>query len=88
MIGDFVVNDMVAVTHPTQPEDLAIGKVIHVKFGTNELSIEIWGSGSKNLLTAALKPQYFDPQDGTSLYIDKPLGRHAPAISLFSLAGV
>lgn len=61
MIDDFMSDGMIAVEHPTQPEEFAVGKVIHVGFETNELSIPYWGSASKYPLAAALQPEYFDP---------------------------
>lgn len=67
MIDDYVADDMVAVENRTRPKDFAIGMVINVGFDTNELSIHRWGSVAKKLLTAALKPEYFDSQDGKPL---------------------
>lgn len=42
----------------------------------------------RNFLTAALKPEYIDPQDREPLYTDKPLGQHAPAMSSFRLEDI
>lgn len=52
---------MMAMKHSTRPTDIAICKVTHVGFDINELSIRYWGAASKNLLNAALKPEFFDP---------------------------
>lgn len=56
MIDGFVSDDIVAGKHPTQPEDVAIGKVTHAYVDTIELSMHYWGSSPKNL-AAAVKPE-------------------------------
>jgi len=88
VIDDFVVDDMVVVRHPTRSGAFCVGKIIHVDYESLELSIHYWGSSSANLLTATLKPEFFDPADKKSLFTDRPLARHSPALSLFSLSDV
>lgn len=39
LIDNFVVDDMIAVKHPKQPADFAIGKVMHVHYDSDELPI-------------------------------------------------
>jgi len=87
-IDDFVVDDMVVVRHPTRPGAFCVGKIIHVDYESLELSIHYWGSSSANLLTATLKPEFFDPADKKSLFTDRPLARHSPALSLIPLSDV
>ena len=88
IIDDFVIDDMVVVKHPTRADDFAIGQVIHIDYDAEEITVHYWGSAAKNLHKATLKPEYFDPADGKSLFTDRPLARHSASVSLFPLADV
>ena len=88
IVDDFVVDDMVVVKHPTRSGDFAVGQVIHIDYEAEEITIHYWGTAAKNLHKATLKPEYYDPSDGKSLFTDRPLARHSATVSLFPIADV
>ena len=79
---------MVVVKHPTRIDDFAVGQVIHIDYDAEEITIHYWGSSAKNLHKETLKPEYFDPSDGKSLFTDRPLSRHSASVSLFPVTDV
>mmetsp|Transcript_9993 Transcript_9993/g.40516 ORF Transcript_9993/g.40516 Transcript_9993/m.40516 type:complete len:484 (-) Transcript_9993:171-1622(-) len=87
LTDDFAIDDMVVVRHPDRADDFAVGKVLHV-YDANEISLHYWGAPSGNLLKSTLKPEFYDPNDGLSLFTDRPLARHSPAVSLFAVSDV
>ena len=88
LIDDFVLGDMVAVRRPDDEKRFVFAQVTHVDDYEGQLSVQYWGTHSKNLATAAFLPEYVDPKDNKSVFTLRPAPRYLPATSIFSLGDV
>ena len=88
IIDDLLLHDVVAVKNPSDESRFAFGKVMEIDYFSGKISIHYWGTPNKDLSNASLTPEYFDPQDGRSLFATRVYPRNIPTLSLIEVKDI